>query len=387
MINKKNICNYNYCYGCGICTVSCPHNLISLVLNEKGFYKPFIEDNNKCVECGLCLKACSFSDNRLSSSQGVISSYASWSKDRIVRNECSSGGIAFEIGQSLISKGYLVVGAIYNVKECRCEHVTVNNVDSLKLTRGSKYLQSYTAEALSELGFTNRTVFFGTPCQVDSLRRLVRLKHKEENFVFVDFFCHGVPSYIVWHKYIETIKKDIGTINSVSWRNKEKGWQDSWAMVIEGEKGSIRSALSDGDPFYSVFLSDTCLNRACYFNCKFKGVKSSADIRIGDLWAGEYSTNKQGVSGVIAFSNKGLQVLKEINCELIPREVNIVTEGQMLKPASYNAYVRLVQKLLYRDCNFNKVVLLSKVYMNIINYSRLLLDPIGTIKKIKKRLL
>ena len=53
-----------------------------------------------------------------------------------------------------------------------------------------------------------------------------------ENFVLLDFFCHGVPSKFVWDKYIKEQQDKLGNIDFVSWRNKQNGWHDSWAMTI-----------------------------------------------------------------------------------------------------------------------------------------------------------
>lgn len=78
--------------------------------------------------------------------------------------------------------------------------------------------------------------------------------------MLLDFFCHGVPSMLMWEKYVAWAEKKVGKLTSVSWRNKSTGWHDSWAMVMEGKK-SLTSRLSQGDMFYRLFLSDTCLGK------------------------------------------------------------------------------------------------------------------------------
>lgn len=47
------------CCGCGTCKEKCPKGAISMIMDNKGFYYPFIEQN-KCIDCGLCLKVCDF---------------------------------------------------------------------------------------------------------------------------------------------------------------------------------------------------------------------------------------------------------------------------------------------------------------------------------------
>ena len=47
----------------------------------------------------------------------------------------------------------------------------------------------------------------GTPCQIDSFRKYIKKFRVEDNFVLMDFFCHGVPSKLVWDKYITEKEK------------------------------------------------------------------------------------------------------------------------------------------------------------------------------------
>ena len=73
--------------------------------------------------------------------------------------------------------------------------------------------------------------------------------------------------------------------------NEKIDWHDSYNLLVKGEKGYYNSRLSQGDVFYRLFLSDTCFGKACYEKCKFKYDRSSADIRIGDLWGRMYKHN------------------------------------------------------------------------------------------------
>lgn len=53
-INVKDITN---CYGCGVYAASCGKKIIKIQLNENGFYTPYIDEPNKCTECGISLFA------------------------------------------------------------------------------------------------------------------------------------------------------------------------------------------------------------------------------------------------------------------------------------------------------------------------------------------
>ena len=51
----------NDCSGCGACALKCPKKAISMQPDEMGFMYPIVDDG-LCVDCGLCVKVCNFSD-------------------------------------------------------------------------------------------------------------------------------------------------------------------------------------------------------------------------------------------------------------------------------------------------------------------------------------
>ena len=354
----KNISEIKDCYGCGVCATICPKNIISISLNADGFYQPEVFDEDKCIDCGLCLNVCAFHNKGLALQETSIRSYAAWSNEPAVRRKCASGGAGFEIGRTLINKGYKVCGVKYNAEKQRAEHFIATTVEELVQTAGSKYIQSYTLEGFKAINRRDKYLVTGTPCQIDSFRRLIQKWRVEDNFVLLDFFCHGVPSMLMWKKYTQSVEKITGPITYASWRNKLTGWHDSWAMAIDGEakgekvnwhdsynmlirgkKNYYNSRRSQGDLFYKFFLGNICLGKACYKHCKYKYNHSSADIRIGDLWGSAYEKNEDGVSAAIAFTEKGNDVLKQTNCSLIEHPFEVVAEGQMkekvVKPAIF----------------------------------------------------
>jgi len=329
---KANICNIHNCYGCGICAIACPKDIIDIKLNNEGFFEPSIIDKKRCTHCGICLSVCSFVDDHLSPLlfKTPISSYASWSNNAEIRHKCSSGGVGFEIADTLLNQGFKICGVRYNEDARIAEHYIASNPEKLRYSIGSKYLQSYTLTGFRAINRKDKYLITGTPCQIHSFRKYANFFHIENHFVFMDFFCHGVPSYYLWEKYFISTEKDIGKMTNVSWRNKEKGWHDSYSIHFNTHSDinqSYQSRLSSGDMFYRIFLSNNCLGRQCY-NCKYKYNKSSADIRIGDFWGEHYKTNDEGVSCLITFTDIGHTIVQQINCNLIEYPFEIVAEGQ-----------------------------------------------------------
>ena len=325
----RNINEIKDCYGCGVCATVCGKKIIGIGLNKEGFYEPRVIDPDRCVGCGLCLDVCSFLQEEPSLRRTEIHSYAAWSKDTVIRRKCSSGGVGFELGRTLIEEDYKVCGVRYDAERARAEHYIATTVKELIPSIGSKYIQSYTVDGFKAINRKEKYLVTGTPCQIDSFRRYIRKFNVEDNFVLMDFFCHGVPSMHLWQKYLQEVEKLTGNVTYVSWRNKLTAWHDSYDLLIRGEKRFYNSRLSQGDRFYRFFLSDACLGKACYERCKYKYDRSAADIRIGDLWGNTYKSNEDGVSAAVAFTEKGNKILCSCGCELIEHPFNVVAEGQM----------------------------------------------------------
>lgn len=370
-INKNNISDIRDCFGCGVCAASCPRNIIHIGLNENGFYEPFIHDETACVHCGICLDVCSFSQEGLAvSSAHPLKCWAAWSNDEQIRRKCSSGGIGFEIGKQLIEQGYKAVGCRYDIENQRAEHYIATTVEEFVQSIGSKYIQSYTVDAFKQVERKGQKYLItGTPCQIDSFRRMIHRFHCEEKFVLLDFYCHCVPSMYAWKAYLKMLEPKIGKITYASWRNKfEYGWHDSWLMSLDGEKtsrpvnwhdsynmlirgkkGFVQSRLSKGDLFYKLFLGDVCLGLQCQNQCKYKYDRSSADIRIGDLWGRSYAHDEKGVSALVAFTERGKEIIESLNdVTLVPHPFEIVAEGQMRKNARRRELSPVVMALLKR---------------------------------------
>lgn len=379
----KNVSTISDCYGCGICAIACPKQIISIKLNAGGFYQPYIDNWDSCINCGVCVDVCAYSYDVLSVDNTVLASYAAWSRTPAVRCKCSSGGVGFELGKAMLQNGYEVCGVRYNANQNRAEHYMATTIEELAPSMGSKYIQSYTVDGLRQVYRQSKYLITGTPCQIDSFRRYIkRCRLPEDNFVLMDFFCHGVPSRLLWDKYVAFVEKITGKVVYASWRNKRIGWHDSCGMTVDGEekaekvdwhdsynvlimgnKNFYNSRLSEGDPFYSLFFSNCCLGKACYHRCKYKYDQSAADIRIGDLWGTKYSQNEDGVSAVIVFTKKGKEALSWADCVLEKEPLEVVAEGQMNEKLEMPSIRSKVLSMLLDDSvELNKIKNRVKIY-------------------------
>ena len=207
---------------------------IRMIINPDGFYQPEVNEN-LCINCGVCVDVCSFQTEDIKQNGLFDAEYfAGWSHDKDVRHKCSSGGVGFEIARYLLEKDYVAIVCGYNSSERRAKHFLANTIDELKASVGSKYIQSNTYYAFSQLQSEKKYLVVGTPCQIDSIRRWVKRMKMDDSVILMDFFCHGVPSLLMWDKYLAKVEGKIGRIDNIVWRDKEAGWHDSWVMKVNG---------------------------------------------------------------------------------------------------------------------------------------------------------
>ena len=386
-MKKENISKLLDCYGCSVCTSVCPVNIIEIKESRDGFYLPTVTDNDKCIECGLCLKSCSFNSNI--EFENKITTYASWSNDKVVRYKASSGGVAYELACKALELGYKYCGVRYDYTKCRAVHYICSTKEELKESFGSKYIPSYAEDAFKELlSKTNKSekyIVFGTPCQIASLRLAIKRINREDNFILVDFFCHGVPSLKVWDKYLE--ERPLIKNMTFTWRDKKNGWHDSWYIIGSDENGKevYRSPKVSNDTFYAFFLGHLALSPCCLESCKYKKYNSIADIRLGDLWGEKYKCDEDGVSGILCFTNRGLSLVETTEkLHLISESPEIVVEGQMSKNASKpKAYLLARQMLRHTNLKLATIVRISGLYNKIVLLPHRIISKLKTLNSKK----
>ena len=130
------------CSGCNACGDICPTKAISFKIDIEGFWYPVVNEDT-CINCELCLKVCAFNHKELSLQNAIPKSYAGYSKNDIIRQRCSSGGVGFEIARFLIEKGYKACGVRYDISNERAEHFIASSVEEYTPSIGSKYIQSF----------------------------------------------------------------------------------------------------------------------------------------------------------------------------------------------------------------------------------------------------
>lgn len=250
------------CTGCSACANICSHDAISINPDKTGFLMPHV-DENKCVECKLCEKACPIVNNVNLKYPEVTDVYACW--DNRTRTESSSGGAFSAIARWIRERGGVVFGAAWQ-DGFKCGHIECNESDDISALRGSKYLQSDIKrtfiETRNRLREGKYVLFTGTPCQIAGLKSFLITPY--EKLITVDIVCHGVPSNKLFLSYINKLKNEYGEYASADgfeFRNRR-----SWGIAPAPTRKNCRLKPLTGisNLYMAAFGKAAIFRESCY---------------------------------------------------------------------------------------------------------------------------
>lgn len=308
--------NNEKCSSCQICSAVCPVKAISFSFDEDGFYRPNIDD--KCISCGKCKQNCVKFVQDWKIVEKDFEVYSAINKDKKILADSSSGGIATALYEYALDNGYKCFGVYYDDEVHKAKAFVIKEKKDIEKARHSKYIPVYAENVLHEVVFsTDKWLIIAQPCMLYGIKKsLQNNRINLENYIFIDFFCHGVPSQLLWNKQIQEISKKYGEIKEVNFRSKNACWHAYLLSFISFGKQIYKKNV----PFYDLFFSDYMLNSACS-DCTVRNLTNIPDIRIGDFWGKKFDLSLEGVSAVVCFSEKGKELVHKINnCFVINKE-------------------------------------------------------------------
>ena len=338
------------CCGCHACVSVCARQCITMQEDNEGFLYPVV-DASTCTDCGLCEKVCPVINQ--DEPRKPLKVYAAKNRIEEIRRQSSSGGIFTPLAESVIREGGVVFGAKFD-KDWNVVHAWTDTIEGIADFRGSKYVQSTIGDAYREarefLKQGRKVLFSGTPCQIAGLRKFLRKEY--DNLLTLDVVCHGVPSPLVWRKYLEETREklrakhdagkntvssslmDLPVITGISFRDKTHGWKKfGFRLRYAASKaaGNSVSASANGSEctllqpfpenvFMKGFLSNFYLRPSCYA-CSVRTGKSGSDITIADFWGvqnyyPEFDDDR-GVNLVLVNTDKGRMAYEQTNADSI----------------------------------------------------------------------
>lgn len=252
-------------------------------------------------------------------------------KDERVRMASRSGGIFTALSDKVLKEEGVVYGCI--MIDCsKAVHIRAESESERNKMRGSKYIQSDLGDVFKrvriDLNKGRLVLFSGTSCQVSGLKGYLRKQY--DNLLLVDIVCHGVPSPIVWQKYLNwQEKRNNSKIIRVDFRNKEDfGWTDHVESLYLENGKQVNSRV-----FKNLFYGHAVLRPSCY-SCPYKDIIHPGDITIADYWGIEKAApifdDNKGTSLVLINNDKGQEWFEAIRKSLDTVETRI--EDSMQPP-------------------------------------------------------
>ena len=324
------------CIGCGACQGDCPVEAIS----DAGGVMEI--DAEKCIDCGLCEKTCPIIHTWWSDDSRTTTAIAAINQNENIRLRSSSGGIFTLIAEEILNQGGVVFGAAFDDDFKSVHHIFVDNTDDLEKLQGSKYVQSKIGDTYKQaedyLEGGRKVLFTGTPCQIGGLYSY--LKKPYNNLLTQDIICHGVPSPMVWEKYVEEReRKADAKTHRLFFRHKKYGWK-TFSVLFEFSNNTVYVKNLLEDSFMRAFLSNSCLRPSCH-ECSFKSIKRQADITLADFWGVQDvlhdMDDDKGTSLVLIHSERGQELVKEIMPSIRMESVAIEVLSKHNSAANHSA--------------------------------------------------
>ncbi|MCD7716308.1 MAG: Coenzyme F420 hydrogenase/dehydrogenase, beta subunit C-terminal domain [Lachnospiraceae bacterium] len=335
------------CCGCGACVQACPRQCIQMNTDEEGFWYPQA-DKDACISCGRCEAVCPM---QIKSRKDAPEpkAYGGWNRDEAAREKSSSGGAFPLFAEYILENGGTVYGAAIDEK-MKVAHRRIASKNELECLQGSKYVESDIGDtylqAKEDLKASRKVLFTGTPCQIAGLKTF--LGREYDLLYTVDFTCHGVPSPLVFEKYVAYLNDTRqDQVTGFLFRNKVAAWKPTgqqMGTIVKFASGKEEQNIpAYRDPFMNGFLSDLYLRKSCY-ECPFKPayqMELHADITIADFWGVHHVdqelNNAGGTSLILLNSSQGEKLFEQVSDGFEGKEIDFAAATRQNRSLYHSA--------------------------------------------------
>ncbi len=329
------------CYSCFACKDQCPSGAITM--NDD--LHPVI-DEARCVDCSLCENVCiELNAPTEVEMLNCRAGYIVKNKSDEVRRLSSSGGVFFQLAQTVIRAGGYVCGCIYD-EQFMPKHVVTNDIGTCHQMMGSKYVKSDLTGCLAQIKKLikdgNTILFTGVACQVAAIKQSI----SSERLLTVAVVCHGSMERSIWKKYLQE-EAERGRIQAVTMRDKSRGYLNyGLKFVFEDHSEHITYRKTDG--YFLRCFTDGLFDRERCLTCAYKGSQIPSDLLLGDAWGMDQVfpefVDDNGCSAVMILTRAGEQLYDSAADAFWQKEVDstvlIRTNPRIMTPDDRNPFLK-----------------------------------------------
>ncbi len=365
----NEICPRSECTGCKACISSCPNNCITMQNDNMDIPYPVI-NSEKCINCGKCNRSCP-NCSKLVKFHNTKRVYASWSKDKQIRMQSASGGVASEFYRYFFNIGGFNSGVCFD--GLHAKFVPIRDLKDIELVRNSKYVYSDTndiyKEIKSQLINSVPVLFIGLPCQVAGLYAF--LGKEFDNLITVDIVCHGVVPSEYFQQHVNFIEKRRNAKAKVISFRDPLYYTYTYTFTLSDNKGKefYRKQVYEDDVYQLGYHKALIYRENCY-NCKYAQQKRVGDLTICDFsGVGQYAPfnyDCMKVSCVLVNTNKGSELLDKMTESLYieerPKGEAFDFEPQLNVPYKPHVHRSVFKQEYLKSRNFEKAASKALVY-------------------------
>lgn len=346
MTDNIQIIKKEKCCACYACVNICPKKCIHMEKDSTGSIYPRI-DVTKCETCNRCKEVCPvLNPVELNKIQECFVAY---SKNQLVRNESSSGGVATELSRLIIEQGGIVYGVASIGKEVK--YGRIDKFSDLEKIQGSKYVHSHIGDCFQlmkrDLKSGRVVLMIGLPCQIAGARSY--FLNKYSNLYLVDILCHGAPAQDTFEKTISFETNRM--LTRVSFRDGNK-----YCLTGYNRDGEVFKSPYRANYWFNAFVEGYIFRENCY-SCRYAGITRCGDITLGDFWGigkrhAFYGEPEKGVNIVTVNTQQGWEIWHDV-CGKVVYESRDIQEAipynhslqrPATRPNNYSRYIELCAK-------------------------------------------
>jgi len=371
--NVSFVSDDNMCTGCGVCSAVCPHDVISMIVDEKrGVYQSDV-NLDTCTDCTMCLKSCpplTWSNKQKSEQYNelvgdYISSYAVYSNDEDIRRDSASGGFITSFLIYLL-ENKLIKGAIVVKRDEKNPLISkpflATTIEEIKEAKGSKYSPVKFDEIVKEIVENNYEdlAVVGLPCHIEGIAKASKKNKKLGNKIKykISIVCGQAPSFL-GYEYIAK-KFDIKTNDILDIKNRGGGWPgymqiktiDKDIKVPYGSKYSMGMVLSS--PLFTPLACQMCAD----------SVGFEADVSVSDAWLEKYMNDEKGMNLILIKNQKINEIIEKMKME------NILT----FFDENVDSFIKANRSVIYNKGKLNSFRLKQFIGKNKERYSKNMLN-------------